>query len=258
MINGPIWDESRLDGNSPTILAIGDSWFWYPANNLANPLYRILNRDRQHVMLVRGRNGAATQEYVAGHIREQIEFDLDKARGYGRTIQAVFLSGGGNDFAGPKDMLGILQPDCSAKTTPEECYRRGQPARLMGTAAGNLLDVAQLVARKLPHVPVLVHGYDYANPNGKGFFGLGQWLQYPMDKAMIRRELQQSVVNNLLEAFSKRLDDIAKECANIHCVNCLGTLKREEWANELHPMPTGFNRLARKWTPVLQAAGLIP
>lgn len=84
------------------------------------------------------------------------------------------------------------------------------------------------------------------------------WFWYPMDKAMIHRELQQSVVNNLLEAFSKRLDDVAKECANIHCVNCLGTLKPEEWANELHPIPTGFNKLARKWTPVLQAAGLIP
>ena len=170
----------------------------------------------------------------------------------------MFLSGGGNDFAGPEDMLRILQPDCSANTTPGECYRRGQPARLMGSAADNLLDVAQLVARKLPDIPVLVHGYDYANPNGKGFFGLGQWLQYPMDKVKIKRELQQDVVNDLLDAFSRRLDAIAKDCANIRPVRCLGTLKREEWANELHPVPTGFNKLARKWTPALQAAGLIP
>lgn len=53
MINGPIWDELQLDGSSPTILAIGDSWFWYPLNNLANPLHRILNRSREHTILER-------------------------------------------------------------------------------------------------------------------------------------------------------------------------------------------------------------
>lgn len=258
MINGPVWDESQLEGNSPTILAIGDSWFWYPLNNLANPLHRILNRSREHIILVRGRNGAETKEYVSGHIREQIEWDLDKTRGYGRTIQAVFVSGGGNDFAGPEDMLSILQSDCSAYTSPEDCYRRGQPARLMGNAARNILAVAQLVAQKLPDVPVLIHGYDYANPNGKGFLGLGQWLQYPMYKAKINRELHQVVVANLLDTYARRLDGVAKECHNILPVNCLGTLKPDEWANELHPAPSGFNKLAKKWEPALRQAGLVP
>ena len=134
MINGPVWDERQLDGISPTILAIGDSWFWYPFNNLANPLHRILNRSREHIILVRGRNGATTSEYVKGRVREQIEWDLDKAQGYGRTIQAVFLSGGGNDFAGPDDMGSILNPDCSAFSRPAECYRPEQPDKLMARA----------------------------------------------------------------------------------------------------------------------------
>ena len=73
MINGPVWDERQLDGISPTILAIGDSWFWYPFNNLANPLHRILNRSREHIILVRGRNGATTSEYVKGRAREAPE-----------------------------------------------------------------------------------------------------------------------------------------------------------------------------------------
>lgn len=159
MINGPVWDERQLDGTSPTILAIGDSWFWYPFNNLANPLHRILNRSREHIILVRGRNGATTSEYVKGRIREQIEWDLDKAHGYGRTIQAVFLSGGGND---------------------------------------------------------------------------------------------------LLDTFADKLNEVAKNSKNIHMVSCLGTLKSKEWANELHPVRSGFNKLAKKWTPVLQTSGLIP
>lgn len=41
MINGPVWDETLLvrNGVFPSILAIGDSWFWYPENNLPAPLH---------------------------------------------------------------------------------------------------------------------------------------------------------------------------------------------------------------------------
>lgn len=258
MINGPVWDERQLDGISPTILAIGDSWFWYPFNNLANPLHRILNRSREHIILVRGRNGATTSEYVKGRIREQIEWDLDKAQGYGRTIQAVFLSGGGNDFAGPDDMGSILNPDCSAFSRPAECYRPDQPDKLIACAVSNLAEIAGLVADKLPGIPVLIHGYDYASPCGIDFYGLGQWLQYPMDTAKINRGIQQGVVNDLLDTFTEKLNEAAKDGKNIHMVNCLGTLKSEEWANELHPVRSGFTKLARKWTPLLQTTRLIP
>jgi hypothetical protein len=133
-----------------------------------------------------------------------------------------------------------------------------QPEKLLASAVGNLAEIADLVASKLPGIPVLIHGYDYACPSGKDFYGLGQWLQYPMDTAKIKRSIQQGVVNDLLDTFAEKLNEVAKDCKNIHAVNCLGTLKSEEWANELHPVRSGFNKLAKKWSPVLQATGLIP
>ena len=110
MINKPVWDESILtrDGLFPTVLAIGDSWFWYPKNNLLNQLHKRLNRKKRHLILVRGHSGAEAVEYQSGPIREQIERDLDRKKGYGRTIKAVFLSGGGNDFAGRDDLGKLL------------------------------------------------------------------------------------------------------------------------------------------------------
>jgi hypothetical protein len=36
-----------------------------------------------------------------------------------------------------------------------------------------------------------------------------------------------------------------------------GTLDRDEWANELHPTPGGFRKVAKCWIPELEAAGLI-
>jgi len=34
------------------------------------------------------------------------------------------------------------------------------------------------------------------------------------------------------------------------------TLMPADWANELHPTPAGFKKLAQKWAPKLKSAGL--
>jgi len=259
MINGPVWDESKLqeEGENPTVLAIGDSWFKYPMNNLANHLHKILNRNRKHVMLVRGANGAEAIEYESGPIRSQIEWDLKKRGGYGRFIEAVFLSGGGNDLAGKDDFAKVILDDCSGARTPEECLRRGQPTRLFNTVQKALLSVVDLVQKNIPGTPVFVHGYDYANPNGVGFLGLGQWLQYPMLQCGVPLKLHQPLVNLIIDEFWNSLQRSQAQAPTLHLVDERGTLKREDWANELHPTLPGFNQVAKCWTPVLKAQGLL-
>lgn len=258
MINGPVWDEEVLEQESvfPTVLAIGDSWFWYPVNNLANPLYRILNRNKENIMLVRGHNGAESIEYQSGPIRNQIEWDLQKRRGYGKYLKAVFLSGGGNDFAGKDDLVKVLLDDCSGAKTAADCIRRGQPTRLFNVVQKALLSVVELVEANIPGTPVFVHGYDYANPNGKGFMGLGQWLQYPMDQCKVKRTLQQGVVNLLIDEFYNALGRAQAQAPTLRVINEKGTLKPEDWANELHPTVPGFNRIAKRWTKELKNAGI--
>jgi hypothetical protein len=258
MINGPVWDESLLARNGvfPSILAIGDSWFWYPKNNLAIPLHRILNRQHSHVILVRGHNGAEAVEYAAGPVRAQIEHDLDQETGYGKTLKAVFLSGGGNDLAGKEDLPSLLLPDCSAAGSPDACLRGGQPEELFHTVSQALLSVVALVERKIPGTPVFIHGYDYACPNGKGFMGLGQWLQFPLDQCKVARSLHQQVVNELIDRFRAVLEETRTQAPTLHLVDGRNTLGRDDWANELHPTVAGFNRLGKCWAPALEAAGL--
>lgn len=258
MINGPVWDERvlQIENVFPTVLAIGDSWFWYPRNNLAIPLHKILNRGQTHVVLVRGHNGAEATEYETGPIRDQIERDLDKTKGYGKTLRAVFLSGGGNDFAGRDDLVQILLPDCSGSTSPGACLRSGEPKRLFSKVQRALLSVVELVQQKIPGTPVFVHGYDYACPNGKGFLGLGQWLQYPMDQCGVRRTLDQPLVDLLIDEFRVSLEQAKAQSPLLQLVDGRKTLVRNDWANELHPTVSGFNRLAKCWISPLVNAGL--
>ena len=259
MINKPVWDESILtrDGLFPTVLAIGDSWFWYPKNNLLNQLHKRLNRKKRHIILVRGHSGAEAVEYESGPIREQIERDLDRKKGYGRTIKAVFLSGGGNDFAGRDDLGKLLLEDCSNASSAFACLRSGQPKQLFSTVIDALLSVVTLVEEKIPGTPVFVHSYDYPPPNGKGFLGLGQWLQYPMDEANVDRALQPEVVKLLIDEFWLCLEEAQAKAPTLQLVDGRHTLKPEDdWANELHPTVRGFNRLAKCWRPALERTGI--
>ena len=87
----------------PTILLLGDSWFWYPANNLASELAAQL--DGEHRLLVLGRNGAEAQEWSTKYKKElELAFSW-----YGGHAQALLLSGGGNDIAGSEDFGPIIE-----------------------------------------------------------------------------------------------------------------------------------------------------
>ena len=51
----------------PSILAIGDSWFWYPfpGGSLVNRLGKLV-QSREHSILAVGHNGAEAYDYVFG------------------------------------------------------------------------------------------------------------------------------------------------------------------------------------------------
>ncbi|MFG6466250.1 SGNH/GDSL hydrolase family protein [Roseateles sp. BYS87W] len=260
MITGPVWNEQELsaEGVFPTVLAVGDSWFWYLKSNLLNGLHKILNEGREHIILVRGANGAEAREYVTGLIRAQLERDLNPVTGYGKALKAVFVSGGGNDLAGPKDFVPLLRPDCSAATSATDCFKTNQPGDLFKEVINAHTSTVSLVQSLIPGTPVFLHGYDYANPNGLGFLGFGQWLQVPMDMCKVPRALQQEVVNHCINTYWTQLEELQKSFPGVvRLVDQRGTLKPEDWANELHPTPAGFRRLANRWKPELKAAGLI-
>src|SRR5258708_13890048 len=61
------WNEySRLldSGETIDVLALGDSWFHYPFNNLITPLFEALERP---TIFVIGENGARADELCGGH-----------------------------------------------------------------------------------------------------------------------------------------------------------------------------------------------
>ena len=103
----------------PSIIAIGDSWFWYPfpGGSLLNQL-GLLVAGKQHTVLAFGNNEAEAYDYVYGKyaksVREALRLFNDG------SLSAVFISGGGNDFAGFNDLRPLLNGNCSAAGSTDE------------------------------------------------------------------------------------------------------------------------------------------
>jgi len=164
------------DNKLPDLLAIGDSWFWYPFNNLLIPIWGLWAGAK--TILAQGKVGAEATELASGNWLKDFRAAL---KGYD-TVRGVLVSAGGNDFAGMDDMSRILKPDCSAAVAGIDCFDPVATEQLLFhdvvDAYGALLDE---VKKHRPEALVFLHNYDYAVPTGIGVLGFGHWLKAPMD-----------------------------------------------------------------------------
>lgn len=266
--------ESWEPGKWPTILAIGDSWFWYPRNNLLEALARHSKlKDGYQHMVCLGQNGALLSDYVdvpgrPGHFAKKLK---ELLRPDPMQYITVFLvSGAGNDSV---DYGLGLKEDCSGANAPEDCVDEEGLHALVGilTKAMSLLLHEVLWAfdaqKRMPIV--LLHGYDYCVPDGRPFSLLGipfkgPWLAKAMNAKKVPpdAELRKGFVRILVNRINAAFANYAQPSNGIHFVNSLNTLDsgagyQGDWANELHPTSSGFDRIVdTKWIPVLQQLGI--
>jgi hypothetical protein len=107
-------------------------------------------------------------------------------------------------------------------------------------------------------VRIFLHNYSYARPTGKGVFGGSSWLKSALDDAKVPDHLQAKCLRYVLDAFTDRLEQIAAiNKDHIVLIDSRQTLDASDWANELHPTPDGFKKIATQdWEPLLVRAGL--
>lgn len=249
-------------GISPTILAIGDSWFWYPlpGGSLLNPLGKLL-AGKGHVILAVGENGAEAYDYMFGIYKKRIEALLDR---YGKGLSAVFISGAGNDFAGFNDLRPLLNADCRGAASAVECFRPATEPESLDWLMGRISSsyqalVGRIMVSTRPDTRIVMHTYDYAFPNGRGVFGKkSNWLKPALADARVPDALHHDCVKSLIDRFADTLQPIvATDPGRIRRVDSRNTLVEKEWANELHPKGKGFRKLVKThWKPVLENLNL--
>jgi hypothetical protein len=261
------YDASRIQsGAFPAMLAIGDSWFWYPfVSNLLAELSAVVKPDFSNILTL-GQVGARLEQYATGIYAADFARQLRPQNII--YYSAVLISGGGNDAV---DWQLCLREDCSGRTTAASCLDPDRLASAMDALGGWLLALigevkqAASAAGRAP-IDIFVHCYDYAPPNGEParfpLFGiplLGPWLKPAMDAANVDPDpvLRQDIVKQLIDALQATFSEFDSPADRVHVIRTAGTLDpATDWANELHPNGEGFRKLIHgPWLASMQEFG---
>ena len=155
------------------LVAEGDSWFDYPLHDVLSLLEDKHAYDVESV----AQKGDRVEEMAYGRGQlEELTRRLEKLLRRGVLPKAILLSGGGNDVAG--DEFGMLLNHArSAISGLNAQVVAGVIDQRVRFAYITILSAITEVCEKRigRRLPVLVHGYDYPVPDGRGFLG-GWWL----------------------------------------------------------------------------------
>jgi hypothetical protein len=259
-------DFQKYEGTAGLLIAEGDSWFDYP-------FYDVLqNLEGVHQFKV---------ESTAhkGDTLESIVYELGQLSGLalkmsrlaetGKMPVAILLSGGGNDIAGPELTLLLNHAKSGLPKINERIVAGVFDVRLRTSYLTFIQAVTNLSNLYFKRsVPVLIHGYDYPIPDGRGYAGGWGFLPGPWFKPYFEQKGYNAVTENaatlkvLVDRFNSIIEAIPKQPGYEHVcyVPVKGTLSpqlvppqqyQSDWGNELHPTRTGFRKVAAKFNETI-------
>jgi hypothetical protein len=246
------------------LVAEGDSWFDYPLNDVL----RLLEDDHAYDVESVAHKGDRVEEmaYGGGQL-EELTRRLEKLLRRGVVPKAVLLSGGGNDVAGGEFGMLLNHARSAVRGLNEQVVTGVIDQRVRFAYVTILSAITHVCEQRLGRrLPILVHGYDYPVPDGRGFLGgwwflPGPWLE-PGFREKGFDDLQERIAlaRQLIDRFNTMLQGVVgmSEFAHVTYADIRGTLSvgadyKRWWANELHPSPRGFERVTERFVAALAA-----
>jgi hypothetical protein len=251
------------------LAAAGDSWFDYPLHDVL----KLLDDEYGYNIESTAHKGDPIEKmaYKGGQM-EDFPRTLEKIKDRGAVPKAVLVSGGGDDVAGSE--FGMLLNNAFGTIAGwDDAVVDGVLNVRIKTAyvdmLGNITEMCVQMFKKT--IPILVHGYDYPVPDGRGFLGgwpfPGPWLDpgfreknFPNDDdADLQTRI--AMMKTTMDKFNVMVGSLAAypDLAHVRYIDLRGTLSTQLndykawWANELHPTERGFEMVTNKFAAVLAA-----
>jgi len=244
------------------LIAEGDSWFDYPFHDVLKDLDDLYGFDVESV----AHKGDTVEEmaYAGGQL-DEFSRRVEKVLRSGVKPRAILLSGGGNDVAG--DELAILL-NHAASGIPglNESVVAGVIDQRLSNAYVTILSAITAVCQGAgaEGVPIVVHGYDYPVPDGRGFLGgwgplPGPWLEPGfLRKGYDAMDQRRPLIRSLIDRFNSMLKSVSRlsQFKHVRYVDLRGTLStgadyKDWWGNELHPTAKGFEKVTARFVAVI-------
>lgn len=248
------------------LAAAGDSWFDYPLHDVL----KLLEDHHGYNVESTAHKGDPIEKmaYTGGQL-DDFARKLEKIKARGAVPKAVLLSGGGDDVGGNE--FGMLLNNAFSPIAgwDEEMIDAVLNRRILTAYVQMLMSITGLCQGtfgKTVPIPILIHGYDYPVPDGRGFLGgwpfPGPWLD-PGFREKNFQDLPTRIV--LMQQLMDRFNQVVKSLpaqpalAHVRYIDLRGTLSnkladyQDWWANELHPTEKGFEAVTNRFAAALAA-----
>lgn len=245
------------------IVAEGDSWFDYPFHDVLKSLEDVYGYDVDSAahkgdavedMAYGGGNGGGQLDDFSRHVQRHVDA--------GRTIRVILLSGGGNDLAGDQFYMLLNHAASGLPPLSEELLVAIIDQRMRAAYTHILTTITALTQQQTgARVPIVLHGYGYPVPDGRGFLGgwgplPGPWLKPGFDRKGYGDRLANTIVmKSLIDRLYAMIYSIAGTAGfeHVHVVDVRALLSddlgnyKKDWGNELHPTADGFETVAAEF-----------
>lgn len=246
-----------------TLIAEGDSWFDYPLHDVLSELEDGHGYDVESV----SHRGDTVEDMAFGQGQlSSLTRCIEKLLRRNIRPRAILLSGGGNDLAGDEFAV-LLNHAASGATGLNESVVAGViDQRLFDAYATILAAITQVCQGMIgATIPIVLHGYAYPVPDGRGVAGGWWFLPGPWLEPGFRRKgyaglaSRKAIMETLIDRFNAMLGRLAKGAGlrHVRVVELRDALSngadyKRWWANELHPTPRGFTAVAQRFAAVIE------
>jgi hypothetical protein len=245
-------DGKKARPKAVGMLLEGDSWFGFPMWLTTNIVNELKNTFQDKIVQLNlSQSGDEARQMLCG---EQFA-GLYKVMAQQRLqFDCILFSGGGNDIVSTN--LPVLLREYTPGATWEDCLNMARFQRRLDEIEFAYRDLADLRDDYQPNAWIFTHAYDYAVPSGQGvrILGLevaGGWLKEVMKGWRIPPKIQQEIIDHMLAQLDDRLIKLSQTHRNWKHVRTQGTLKDNEWHDELHPTSAGFKKITAKFKDAL-------
>lgn len=252
--------RGKRAGSAGLLVAEGDSWFDYPFHSVLAALERRLGFEVESVAH-RG-DSAEEMAYDAAQLAGAARLFERLAR-QDRRPRAILLSAGGNDVVGSEFRVLLNHRDSGLPPLSEAVVRGVVDERVRSALASVLGALGELSRHYFgAALPIVVHGYDYPVPDGRGYLGgfwllPGPWMEPGFRQKGYRGLAERAALARaLIDRFNAVLAALPGEpgLGHLRYADLRGTLSgelqggryRRSWENELHPTALGFERIAAR------------
>jgi hypothetical protein len=248
------------------LVAVGDSWFDYPFGDILSELDEgfgfSVESSAHHG------DTLESMAYQVGGQLAKFAKNLEKVTAQAAVPKAVLISGGGDDIAGNEFGMLLNDANSAIEGWNSEILQGLLEDRLLTAFRFTLAAINQICSTTLGQaIPIVIHGYDFPVPDGRGFLGGGLLLPGPwlrpgfQEKSFGDLPTTVALMRQIINRFNDMLANLPTESdfQNVHVVDLRGTLStdltddayKSSWDNELHPTRSGFQAVTAKFVAVL-------